>query len=254
MNNNSTNKKSTIQQIFNPIFISCLLILGIATSCNDKESIVVNPDAQVVMKDHNDSLSWALGFTMAQNMAIANIDINRELLFQAICVTLDSKPQPMTQQETYTLLQELEYRAYMNQSKNQEKKLEETRAREEVYFSNLTKNNPNVKKSDKGFYYEVLKEGSGRKGEIGLIAVFDYKGYFTNGQIIDQTYGNCDPIRHVISESIFPGLLEGLCMMRAGSKYRFYFPSETAFGAQGTDNIPPFTTIIYEVEVHEILD
>ena len=105
---------------------------------------------------------------------------------------------------------------------------------------------------DKGFYYEVLKEGTGRKAEPGLIIDFDYKGTFTNGQIFDQTYGNRSSIVHLVDESLMPGLREGFCMMKAGSTYRFYFPCEMAFGAKGTDDIPPFTTVIYEVELHDV--
>jgi FKBP-type peptidyl-prolyl cis-trans isomerase len=99
---------------------------------------------------------------------------------------------------------------------------------------------------------QVLKEGDGRKGELGLLVEFDYKGTFTNGQIFDQTYGNRPPIVHMIDEGLMPGLREAFCMMKAGSKYRFYFPSEMAFGAQGSEDIPPFTTVIYEVELHDV--
>ena len=140
----------------------------------------------------------------------------------------------------------------INRSQQEQNRLDEVRAREAEYFAQLQKDNPNVIKSDKGFYYEVLKEGNGRKGEPGLVVVFDYKGMFPNGQIFDQTYGNRDEITHVISESIFEGLREGFCLMKAGSKYRFYFPSEMAFGSNGTENIPPYSVVIYEVDLHEV--
>ena len=90
------------------------------------------------------------------------------------------------------------------------------------------------------------------QGAPGMVVEFDYKGSFTNGQVFDQTYGNREPIVHVIGETLMPGLFEGLCMMRSGSHYRFYFPSEIAFGARGTEDIPPYTAVIYEVEVHSI--
>lgn len=231
-----------------------LCIIGLTTSCRNKDRFVINTNETVELKNQNDSLTWALGFTLAQNIAKADIELDRELLIQAIFATLDQKQQPMTQEQTYILLSELERRAYINQQTNQQVQLEETRAREAAYFSDLLKKNPNVKKSDKGYYYEVLREGKGRKGEMGLVALFDYKGSFTNGQIFDQTYGNCDTVRHLISETIMPGLLDGLCMMRAGSSYRFYFPAELAFGAQGTDGIPPFSTVIYEIDLYAVTD
>ncbi|MBP5189308.1 MAG: FKBP-type peptidyl-prolyl cis-trans isomerase [Bacteroidales bacterium] len=233
---------------------SVLCIMLMTNSCQKKGTYVLDTDEPVVLNDKIDSLSWALGFSVAQNVASTGVDINREVLLQAICVTLDSKQQAMTQTQTYDLLQQIEQIAYLNRSKNHQKQIDETRAKESVYFDRLMKDNPNVKKSDKGFYYEVIKEGDGRKGEPGLVVVFDYKGSFLNGQVFDQTYGNREPIVHVISESIFPGLFEGFCMMRAGSTYRFYFPSEMAFGANGTENVPPYTAVIYDVELHEVRD
>ena len=199
-----------------------LCIIGITTSCTPKDKITVDTSKAPELRTQADSLSWALGFSIAQNIANTGIETNQEVILQAIFTTLNQKQQPLTQQQTYQLLNELDRLAF--------------------------------KKSDKGYYYEVLQEGKGRKGDIGLVALFDYKGSFTNGQVFDQTYGNNDTVRHLIDESIMPGLLDGLCNMRAGSTYRFYFPSELAFGAKGTDGIPPYSTVIYEIALYAVTD
>ncbi len=227
----------------------CITLLA---SCHKGSTIVVDTEKAPVFDNKNDSLSWVLGFSAAQNIAAAGIDINREILMQAIYTTLDSKQQPFNYQQTATMLMDLEQKAYINRMNSQNSQITETRQREEVYFDNLMKKNPNVKKSDKGFYYEVLQQGQGAVPQIGSIVVFDYKGSLLNGHIFDQTYGNREPITHVIGPELMPGLLEGFCIMPAGSKYRFYFPSEMAFGAKGDDGIPPYSTLIYEVELHEV--
>ena len=231
-----------------------LCIIGITTSCTPKDKITVDTSKAPELRTQADSLSWALGFSIAQNIANTGIETNQEVILQAIFTTLNQKQQPLTQQQTYQLLNELDRLAFIAQTKNHESQMKETQAREEAYFADLLSKNPNVKKSDKGYYYEVLQEGKGRKGDIGLVALFDYKGSYTNGQVFDQTYGNNDTVRHLIDESIMPGLLDGLCNMRAGSTYRFYFPSELAFGAKGTDGIPPYSTVIYEIALYAVTD
>ncbi len=231
-----------------------LFIIGATTSCTPKGTIKVDTDKAPELRTQTDSLSWALGFSIAQNIANTGIEANQEVILQAIFTTLNQKPQPMTQQQTYQLLNELDRLVFVNQQKDHQSQLKETQAREEAYFADLLSKNPKIKKSDKGYYYEVLQEGSGRKGDIGLVALFDYRGSFTNGQVFDQTYGNNDTVRHVIDESIMPGLLDGLCTMRAGSTYRFYFPSELAFGAKGTEGIPPYSTVIYEIALYAVTD
>ena len=76
------------------------------------------------------------------------------------------------------------------------------------------------------------------------------------GEQFDQSngYSGGEPIIHVVGNPMFPGLLEGMQLMNAGSLYRFYFPNQLAFGANGSEDIPPYTAVIYEVELHEIMN
>lgn len=231
--------------------IAALAIVAAASSCkNNDKTVVVNTEPPYELSSVEDSLSWALGFTLANTIASTGFSPNREVLFQAICATLDSKPQPMDQETTMRQLMNIQ----LMQHKRQSDMAQDVQAREAEYFKQLLQDNPQIKTSDKGFYYEVLKEGTGRKGEPGLIAVFDFKGCFANGQIFDQTYGNRDAVTHVIGEPMMPGLIDGMCLMNAGSTYRFYFPSDRAFGQKGNESVPPNTIVIYEVEMHEIKD
>lgn len=238
------NKRRTI------LLTVCAMLL--AASCQQKGTMVVKTDADAQLKSENDSISWAMGNILGQNVLASGIEIDRQLLVQSLLATLDDNNKLLNEEQIVAMQQRIEEKFYASQNERYKSTMEDVRKQEEVYFSQLTAQNPNVKKSDKGFYYEVLKEGDGRKGELGLLVEFDYKGTFTNGQIFDQTYGNRPPIVHMIDEGLMPGLREAFCMMKAGSKYRFYFPSEMAFGAQGSEDIPPFTTVIYEVELHDV--
>jgi len=233
--------------------ILCLTMMATMTSCN-KGKIVINDDKTPELKNTTDSLSWVMGFSMAQSMASTGIELNREVFYQAIEATLNSKQQPFSEQQTYDLLNRAEMMAYMNQQTKAEENRVKTMTEESGYFEQLLRDNKNVKRTASGLCYEVLQQGSGENSKDGQIVVFDYKGIFTNGQVFDQTYGNRESITHLVSESIMPGLHEGLKMMNKGSKYRFYIPSSLGFGATGTDVIPPNTIIIYEVELHDIHD
>ena len=100
---------------------------------------------------------------------------------------------------------------------------------------------------------EVVKQGKGPKARFGDVVRFDYRGYnMITGELFDQTYGQRDPIDHVLGKPMFAGLIEGMQLMNAGSLYRLYVPSALAFGANGTQNIPPYTPVIYEIELHAI--
>lgn len=241
------------------IAVVCLVVLlGMSTSCKNKNRIVVDTNSPTELKTLQDSISWALGFTLANTIASTGFEPNRELMFKAICATLDQKEQALTSEQTMNMLSALEQMRMVYQHSKNQADLSNVREQEAAYFAQLQQQNPNVKKSDKGFYYEVLKEGDGSIGEFGYVVNFDYKGTFTNGQIFDQTYGKREPINHVINETLMPGLREAFLMMKGGSKYRFYFPSEIGFGAEGckradgTVLVPPYTIVIYEIELHDV--
>ena len=104
-----------------------------------------------------------------------------------------------------------------------------------------------------GFYYEVLKEGEGAQAKENHRITFDYKGfYMLSGEAFDQTYGQGEPLTINLSDNTFTGLQQGLLMMKEGSIYRFYFPFQLAFGSRGSQIVPPFTPLIYEVELHKV--
>ena len=123
-------------------------------------------------------------------------------------------------------------------------------AQQQQFFERLVAENPNVKQAPKGYYYEVLRNGSGPRAQLGKRIRFDFKGTeMISGRLIEQTYGVREPIIHVLEQPMFEGLLDGLQLMNAGSKFRFYFPFQLVTNANG---IPPYTPVIYEVELHEI--
>lgn len=228
-----------------------VLVASCANKSNEN-TIIVNTDATPQLTTVEDSISWAMGFSMAQSIAATGFNPNREILFEAICATLDIKPQALNEEQTMNFLSELNEAAAYNRMHQQQGELNEVRAREKAYFDDLVAKNPNVRKDESGIYYEVIKEGSGHRGEVGNVAVFDYKGMMTNGQVVDQTYGVRKPITHVIGEPMMPGLIIGMCLMREGSIYRFHIPSELAFGNSSNSGFPPNSIVVYEVEMHSI--
>ena len=121
-----------------------------------------------------------------------------------------------------------------------------------VFFEQLKASDPDVKSTESGLHYKVIQQGEGQNAYMGGRVRFHYRASFADGRVFDQTYGVREPILTVLN-NIFPGLQEGLMMMNAKSKYVFYIPSHLAFGHQGTTDVPPYSTVIYEVELLQVL-
>ncbi len=114
-----------------------------------------------------------------------------------------------------------------------------------------------VRPERNGIYRIVLKEGSGIKIEPGDTITINYEGKFLNGKFFDSTIKRNQPFQFVFGTEwqVIKGLEDALAMMTEGEKSLFILPSEMAFGKEGSSTgiIPPYTSLIFEVEVLQII-
>lgn len=210
-------------------------------SCNNKEN--------VVLKNQSDTLSWAMGMSLAQTVQSGFFQFDEKLIQEALQHSLKGGKQPLNNEEYQAALAFINVMAQAYQRDQSTKAETEASSSQEQLFAQLEKD-PDIHKAPEGYYYEVLQEGHGPKAQEGKRIRFDFKGTeMPSGRLIDQTYGTRDPIIHVLGHPMFEGLVSGIQLMNAGSKYRFYFPYQLVSGANG---IPPHTPVVYEVELHEI--
>lgn len=110
-----------------------------------------------------------------------------------------------------------------------------------------------VKVLPSGLQYIVITEGKGPSpGSDTQKLRVNYRGMLIDGRIFFDTYETKKLAEFEIAQ-VIPGWREGLKLMNVGSKYKFFIPSELAYGKEGLGNIPPNSTVIYEVELIEIV-
>jgi len=107
-----------------------------------------------------------------------------------------------------------------------------------------------------GIYYLNLRPGSGKAIEEGDTVVVNYEGKFLNGKFFDSTVKRNEPFSFVFGTEwqVIEGLEKAIGVMREGEKSLFIVPSEQAFGNRGSTSniIPPFTSLIFEVEILKV--
>lgn len=206
-----------------------------------------------LLKNEQDTLSWAMGRSLAETAQGDFFDFNTDIVRQAFENTLNNKGQALDDTTYQVACQYIAFLAQKYQRDAMMKSTSDIQQKEAEYFAQLEKENANVRKAPEGYYYEMVRAGKGPNAQKGKRIKFDFKGYhMLTGELFEETYGHRDPIIHVLGNPMFPGLQSAITHMNAGSIYRFYFPQSLAFGANGSEGVPPYTPVIYEVELHEI--
>lgn len=103
-----------------------------------------------------------------------------------------------------------------------------------------------------GLQYEVIKMGKGEKPTATDKVKVHYHGTLTNGTVFDSSVERKEPITLGLTQ-VIAGWTEGLQLMPVGSKFKFYIPHHLGYGSQQQgQQIPPFSTLIFEVELLSI--
>ena len=105
-----------------------------------------------------------------------------------------------------------------------------------------------VTTTESGLQYEVLKMGKGKKPAATDRVKVHYHGTLTDGTVFDSSVDRGEPIVFGLNQ-VIKGWTEGVQLMPVGSKFRFYIPQELGYGAQNAGSIPPYSTLIFEVEL-----
>lgn len=103
-----------------------------------------------------------------------------------------------------------------------------------------------------GLQYRVIREGTGAKPGYSDKVTVHYRGTLIDGTEFDSSYNRGAPATFPLNR-VIKGWTQGLGLMREGSKWELYIPSNLAYGAQGSgENIGPNETLIFEVELIKV--
>ena len=110
----------------------------------------------------------------------------------------------------------------------------------------------NIVTTASGLQYEVLTPGTGASPSATDNVTVHYKGTTIDGEEFDSSYSRGEPATFPLNR-VIAGWTEGVQLMKEGAKYRFYIPSDLAYGAQGAGRaIGPNAALIFDVELIKV--
>ncbi len=127
---------------------------------------------------------------------------------------------------------------------------ETNKAAGEAFLAENTKKE-NITTTESGLQYEILTQGKGPSPTASTSVTVHYRGTTLDGDEFDSSYSRNTPATFPLNQ-VIAGWTEGLQLMNVGAKYRFFIPSELAYGERGAGgDIGPNAALIFEVELLE---
>lgn len=201
-----------------------------------------------------DKLSYALGLGIGQQLKQMGLkgSLVMEDFVASITDVLEDNELKVNNQEAQQIVnaffQKLE--AEQNAAKAEAGKAAKAEG-EKFLAENAKKEGVTVTKS--GLQYEVLTEGTGKKPKATDTVRCHYEGRLLDGTVFDSSYKRNEPADFGLQQ-VIAGWTEGVQLMSEGAKYRFYIPYLLAYGEGGAGGmIPPFATLIFDVELIKVL-
>lgn len=211
-------------------------VLAFSLACERKPSL------------NNDKakLSYAIGQNIAQNIKAQNIDLDPKVVGYAVAQGLKGEKPEVSPEEQQKAIQTLQQQAQQKMMADAEKN---KAISTEFLARNKAKNT--VKTTSSGLQYEVLKEGKGKKPTLKDKVKVHYTGTLVTGAKFDSSHDRGQPAEFPLN-GIIKGWQEALQLMPEGSVYKLYIPPELAYGAQAQPGIPPFSVLVFDVELLEV--
>ena len=119
-------------------------------------------------------------------------------------------------------------------------------------FLKLNAKQDSVQTTASGLQYKVITMGTGEKPQKTDRVKVDYEGRLIDGTVFDSSYKRGKPATFPVGQ-VIAGWTEALCMMPVGSKWEVYVPQELGYGDREQQKIPPFSCLVFTIELHEIV-
>ncbi len=224
------------------LVLMAVAVAVITSSCNPRSGVT-----STRVKSAEDSLSYALGianyyFYLSQD----SMEIDPILLAKGMLDAKNNKNTLDDQMAQGYVMMYMQKRQMENMKKMYGKNIDDGEK-----FLAENKKRDGVEETASGLQYEVITMGSGEKpGPTDMVSVH-YIGTLIDETQFDSSVERGEPAQFAVNQ-VIQGWQEGIQLMPAGSKFKFYIPYELGYGEQGAGPIPPYSTLIFDVELLSI--
>lgn len=206
---------------------------------------------EISLKEKKDKVSYAIGLDVGNAMKKQSIDIDTDIFVKGFKDALSGGKKLMTDDEIRETMTAFS-REMADKQKETMNKLTEKNKQEGDAFLAENKKKDGVKTLPSGLQYKVITEGTGKTPKAGDTVTVNYRGTLIDGTEFDSSFKRGQPATFPVN-GVIKGWTEALQLMKEGTKWQVFIPSDLAYGDKGAGGmIGPNAVLIFDVELISI--
>jgi len=230
------------------ILIIILAVVSInLVNCNNKGQ------KKVKLTSLKDSASYVQGAINAQQIIKSGEGdfFDKKKYYAGLSHVFDSSELQIPESEFYSVI--TKHQKIVQAKRREElKHISEENLDKGKAFLQENKTKEGIKITKSGLQYKIIKTGKGRKPKLEDKIKFHYHGTLIDGTVFDSSIDRNQPIEYPLKKLI-KGWQEAIPMMPVGSEWMLYIPPDLAYGERDLGDIGPNSTLIFKIQLLEIL-
>jgi len=252
------------------LILGCLIAVSVYAAKKSPKKETVIPAAKTdsagqagkqeaaLLKTEMDKVSYAIGVQIGQSFKKQEIEIKVEPMMRGLKDSMAGRKLVLSESEIKTVMMGFQQRMMAKQrelqKKQQERQKVEGAKNLAIGKAYLAANGvkKGVKVLPSGLQYKIIKKGTGKTPTAVDKVKTHYRGILIDGTEFDSSYKRNQPVEFPVNQ-VIKGWTEALQLMKEGGKWELYIPANLAYGEQARRNIPANSTLIFEIELLEVL-
>ena len=246
------------------IYATAFILIFTLCSCSTQDQTVKSD--KELMVTFQDSLSYSMGINIGKNLPEAQI--NQDLLIEGLNDYWSKEEPRLNASERMEVLRAFNImnsemdRSTMKALSEKAVKLSRENKMKGQEFLEKNKTAEGIRVFSRSqIQYRIVAEGDGAVPDYDDVVKVHYNGYLIDGYKFDSSYDRGEPATFSV-KGVIPGWTEILQKMPTGSKWEVFIPHNLAYGVSGVASdpkkgeyvIPPSSTLIFEIELLEIVE
>ena len=235
------------------LLAATLAAVALSSSAVLAQSAKPAPAASAPAAPDKTTLSYAIGYDMARDLAERKVDLDITTLVRGIQEGYAKKAPTMPGDKLAAALTAFQKRMAEQERADFERISRQNKTKSDAFLS-ANRSKPGVVVLPSGVQYKIIDQATGAKPTAASTVAVHLRGSISTGQEFANTYStaNAQPASFKVSEFPIAGVKEAIMMMPVGSRWEVYIPADKAYGNDPRSPIGPGQAVVFEIKLVSI--